>query len=94
MAGSNIELNPYEGTKLKRGGYDIAGDVPSEFGGLPGFYTNADPDEVVAKTGAVGAPYGQANPLSPAQERTSLTQTVPADPTSSPRYGNGGDRIV
>lgn len=94
VAGSNIERNPYEGRRIKRGGYDRAGDVPSEFDGLPGFYGNADQDQVVAATSKyTGTAYPTANPLTPAQERTALTQTDVAG-GGAPAYGEGGERVV
>ena len=55
-----------------------AGSRPGEFGGVPGLYGNHE----------------KGNPLQPHEERMSLTQTDPADETSQPKYGTGGERVV
>ena len=89
-----IESNPNEGRKLKSAGNLEAGRIPTEFGGLPGFYGNVLIDNVVAETTAYGLPYDKVDPEHPDKARTALTQTDSTDATAQPVYGNGGDRVA
>lgn len=70
-----------------------AGNTPSEFGGIPGLFDNADAVRVFEETSKVEMPYDQAEPLAPRLTRTALTQTDTTDPASSPAYGDGGMRV-
>ena len=68
----------------------------SEFGGVrgdDGLYDNVDPVVVARYTSKEGAPYPRADQLQPHQARMALTQTDPADPTSVPRFGDGGQQV-